>query len=331
MEIFPVQYSTLSAKALEQYIRKQYGYQGLRCRLLLHGVSDTYLLEDDAPQFIFKVYRSAHRSPGQISAELELLTMLKQQGAAVAYPITDLQGVQLQTLFAPEGPRSGVLFSYARGKSVYDLNDAQLRKIGHEMATVHNITAGITLSHGREIYDIQRLLIHPLKTVAPAFKDIPDAYSYLTATAARIAEKLSSFDTAKFSLGYCHYDFLPKNFHFDDQDNLTFFDFDFTGKGWLANDVASFFIHFFIHTANNRISPAEAEREFRVFIEAYREVRPFSEEELAAVPYLGFIFWIFYLGFQYENIDDWSNAFFSTNYLKDRTAMIKKFTEMHCF
>jgi Ser/Thr protein kinase RdoA (MazF antagonist) len=331
METFPVQYSTLSAAALQRYIQNQYGYTGLNCRLLLHGVSDTYLLENHSPQFIFKVYRSAHRPPDSVKGELELLNILKEKGAAVSYPISDLKGEQLQILHAPEGPRPGVLYSYARGKSVYDLSDEQLRRIGHEMAKVHNITSATRLSYEREEYDIQRLLVSPLQTVAPAFKDIPDGYTYLQQTAGRVMEKLATLNTATFSYGYCHYDFLPKNFHFDEQNNLTFFDFDFTGKGWLANDVASFFIHFFFHTALNRISQEEAQRCFGVFIAAYREVRPFSEEELAAVPYLGFIFWIFYLGFQYGNFDDWSNAFFSTNYLKDRVGVIKKYVDMHCF
>lgn len=331
MKTFPVQYSTLSSKALQQYIESQYGHKGLSCRLLMRGVSDTYLLENHSPQFILKVYRSAHRSPNQVSSEIELLNILKEKGAGVSYPIPDLSGEQLQTLHAPEGPRSAVLFSYARGKNVYDLSDAQLRKIGHEMARIHNITAGITLSYEREIYDIERLLLKPLQTLAPAFKDIPEGYTYLQQTAGRIMAKLASFNTSAFSYGYCHYDFLPKNFHFDEQDNLTFFDFDFTGKGWLANDLASFFIHFFFHTAHNRITPEEAKSAFAVFVAAYREVRPLSDEELATVPYLGAIFWIFYLGFQYENFDDWSCTFFSTNYLKDRVGVIKKYTDMHCF
>lgn len=263
--------------------------------------------------------------------ELELLNILKEKGAAVSHPISDLEGERLQLLNAPEGARPGVLYSYAPGRSIYDFSDEQLRRIGHEMARVHNITSAITLSYEREEYDIQRLLIKPLQTVAPAFKDLPGGYAYLEETAEKVMKVLASFNTSAFSYGYCHYDFLPKNFHFDEQNNVTFFDFDFTGKGWLANDAASFFIHFFIHTALNKITPEEAQRCYSVFIAAYRELRSFSEEELAAVPYLGFIFWIFYLGFQYENFDDWSNAFFTTNYLKDRVGVIKKYADMHCF
>lgn len=40
--------------------------------------------------------------------------------------------------------------------------------------------------------------------------------------------------------------------------------------------------------------------------------------------YFGFGFWVFYLGFQYENYDDWSSVFFNTRYLKERGGVLKK-------
>jgi len=44
--------------------------------------------------------------------------------------------------------------------------------------------------------------------------------------------KLAQLDVSAFSTGYCHFDFLPKNFHFDG-DSVTFFDFDFMATaGW---------------------------------------------------------------------------------------------------
>jgi Ser/Thr protein kinase RdoA (MazF antagonist) len=71
----------------------------------------------------------------------------------------------------------------------------------------------------------------------------------------------------------------------------------------------------------------EAREAFRTFITNYRKVRSLSDEEINAIPYLGFGFWVFYLGFQYENFDDWSNLFFGTKFLKDRVALIKKWME----
>jgi Ser/Thr protein kinase RdoA (MazF antagonist) len=143
-------------------------------------------------------------------------------------------------------------------------------------------------------------------------------------------EKLSGFDTAAFSYGYCQYDFLPKNFHFDAQNQLTFFDFDFAGKGFLANDIMVYWAHHALNGYLGRCSSAVASHSFATFLSAYQQVRPVSDEEVQAIPYLNIGWWIFYLGFQYENFDDWSNMFFTERYLKERTALIKGMANKYC-
>ncbi|MDN3580508.1 phosphotransferase enzyme family protein [Mucilaginibacter flavus] len=330
MSHFPVQYSTLSAAALKMFIEDAYGLKLITCKYLLRGVSDTYIIEAIDNKYILKIYREQHRSAAEIKGEIELLNLLKDNGASVAYPITDIHGGQLQNFNAPEGIRHGVLFSYAEGVPVIDLSDEQLKTIGRQMAKVHNITSTITLSYPRREYTIETTLTRPVEILEPAFTDLPDEYAYLKEMADKTAQKLSAFDTATFSHGYCQYDFLPKNFHFDDKGDLTFFDFDFAGKGFLVNDLMSFFVHFFMHAHTGKLTDAEANRMFNLFIESYREVRPVTDEELKSIPYLGIGFWLFYLQFQYEHFDDWSNLFFGSKFVKDRVGLIKAWADKYC-
>ncbi len=330
MEIFPTQYSTLSSSALGKRVETSYGFEAMTCTFLLHGVSDTYLLTSATAKYIFKVYRNAHRTLDEIGGEVELLNILKEQGAKIAYPIPDRNGEQIQVFNAAEGIRHGVLFSFARGKNVYDFSDQQLQIIGREMAFNHTIMAQIDLPHERKPYTLATTLTQPLQVIEPAFADYPEGYAYLVDSAERVIQKLTEFNTAAFGYGYCHYDYLPKNFHFDQDDTFTLFDFDFAGKGWLANDLASFLMHFFFHVSFGKIDKDEADRQFGVFLDGYKSVRSLSEEEVEAIPYLGIMFWIFYLGFQYENFDDWSNAFWGPRYLRERVATIRRFTEMYC-
>ncbi|GAB3546997.1 phosphotransferase enzyme family protein [Spirosoma fluminis] len=330
MQLFPAQYSTLSASALRDSLEKSYGFQGMNCRLLLRGVSDTYVLEGAESKYVFKVYRNAHRSLNEIKGEVELLNILKGRGANVSYPIRDRNGQQIQAFNAAEGVRHGVLFSYAIGENVYDLSDNQLRVVGREMAFNHTITSQIDVPHERKPYTIETTLTRPLKLIEPAFADYQEGYAYLTEIAQQVIKKMESFDTSIFSVGYCHYDYLPKNFHFDQDDTFTLFDFDFAGKGFLVNDLTSFLVHFFFHSIYGKISKEEADRQFNVALDAYREVRPLSDEEVEAIPYLGIMFWVFYLGFAYENFDDWSNTFFGLRYLRERVGIIKRFAELYC-
>ena len=327
MQIFPTQYSTLSSKALNDFISGRYGLGESTCRLLIRNVSDTYLVETQTDKYIFKIYRDSHRKLDEITAEAELLTILNGEGAKVSYPIKDIRGDVIQSFNAAEGTRYGILFSYAKGKVINAMNEEQLAMLGREMAAIHNITSSIRLSHKRIEFNMETTIIEPIKTVKPAFLGLEDEYAELTGMAKTVIAGLNEFDFTNFSYGYCHYDFLPKNFHFDENDNITFFDFDFAGKGYLANDITSLYIHFFLEVSTNKTTREEADLAFAVFVENYRKVRPLHGDELKAIPYLGFGFWVFYLGFQYENFEDWSNIFFGPKFLKDRVALIKKWME----
>ena len=330
MNIFPTQYSTLSSAALRSYLEKQYGIGPLTGRLLVRNVSDTYLFEAPTTKYIFKLYRNAHRSLPEIEGEVELLNILHERRSRVAYAIRDLQGGQIQHFQAAEGMRHGVLLYFAPGKPVLDMNDEQLRTTGREMAKIHNITATLQLQHPRPVYDLQTTLLQPLKAIEPNYKDLGEEYVYLRETADKVIGKMKQFDTASFSYGYCHYDFLPKNFHFDEQGGVTFFDFDFAGKGYLVYDIMTFYMFFFLYMDMGRISREKADRDFGVFLEAYRSVRPLSAEEVEAIPYLGYTFWVFFLEFYQEHFEDWSNTFLGPRFIRERVALIRKWVDLYC-
>lgn len=327
MQIFPAQYSTLSAIALQDFLSKQYHLGEISCKLLMRNVSDTYLIRRHDQQFVFKIYRDAHRKADEIRAEVELLTILKNKEVSVAYPIANAEGDMLQAFNAAEGTRYGVLFTFAEGAPVYSLNDQQLELLGREMAKLHEVTTHIALQFPRKPFNLETIFHRPLKMVKPAFEEIPETYEELAEMINQVVQKLESIDFTNFSYGYCQYDFLPKNFHFVGNEKLTFFDFDFAGQGYIVNDIASFYVHYFIEVALGKLTKTEAGRQFRVFVAAYRKVGPLSDEELATIPYFGFGFWVFYLGFQYENYDDWSSTFFNTKFLKDRVGLLKKWME----
>jgi len=285
MKTFPAQYSTLSSTALKNYLTDHYQLTVTQCKYLLRGVSDTYIASTANDKFIFKVYRSGYRTHSEIAGEIELLNLLKSEGVKVAWPVADVKGEQIQKFDAAEGERFGVLFIFAPGKPVGVLSDKELKTVGYAMAGMHDITAGITLKHPRITYDIDSTLINPLKVLVPAFADFPEGHAYLSETAALVIKKIEQFDTGKFSYGYCHYDMLPKNFHFDEDGSITFFDFDWMGKGYLVNDLMTFYFQYFWMVYFKKQTDQEAQKAFDTFVAAYREVRALIDEELAAIPY----------------------------------------------
>jgi Ser/Thr protein kinase RdoA (MazF antagonist) len=329
LEIFPTQYSLLAGSALKDAIEKAYGFKDLTCRLLIHNVSDTYLLENPEVKYVFKIYRNAHRKLEEIKAEVELLSHFHLQGAPVSYPIIDLQGNFIQSFNAAEGSRQGVLFSFAQGEVKQNMSDSQLRVLGTQLALLHNLASTVALGHSRQEYTIDTLLLDPLATIKPAFAGLEAEYQYLEKAVSVVADKITTLNLASFSYGYCHYDLLPKNFHFTADDKLTFFDFDFAGKGYFVNDLGSVYAHFFLHRFSRKMTEEESERAFAVIIAAYRQVRTLTDEELKAVPCFGFAWWIFYFKFHHENFEDWSNFFYGPRFIKERVGLIKQWMDWY--
>jgi Ser/Thr protein kinase RdoA (MazF antagonist) len=331
MNFFPAQYSTLSSAALRDYIEKAYGFAGITCRLLVRNVSDVYLLEHNVEKYIFKVYRTSYRKLSEIESEVELLNILKGRDIPVSYPIRDLLDNQIQHFIAFEGERHGVLFSFAKGKVEINPDYGQLRIFGRTLAQMHQVTSNPALQFDRITYDFETTAHYPLKIIEHRFTELPNEYAFLQELAQKTIETLNSFDASKFSYGYCHYDLLPKNFHFDEHNNITLFDFDWMGKGWLANDLMTFYVQlFFLAHMLKRIPQAEADRSFAIVVESYREHRELSDAELAAIPYLGVLFWIYAFGFYEENFDDFSNTFLSTRFIRERVGMIRTWAEQYC-
>lgn len=326
MNIFPTRYSTLAAPALATFIRQQFGFEAVNCRFQFRNVSDTYAVNTTAGKFILKVFRNTHRSQEEIMGEIALLQHLHQKGIRVAVPVPDLTGACLQTFNAAEGIRHGVLYEFAPGSPIIEQLDEQVVLSGEYLANLHLHTQQLKLDHNRKAYTLDTLLHQPLQAVAPAFEEFgyTEGYNWLKKTATACEEKLQQLDTSQFSMGYCHYDFMPKNWHHDDQGAITLFDFDFSGAGWLVNDIASYAVYLTL------LNPGKEEigRRLNLFIQSYSNIRPLHPKELEALPQLGFLFWLFYLQYQYENFEDHTNVFFGPRYLRERIKLMEQYVEL---
>ncbi|KAA3436674.1 phosphotransferase enzyme family protein [Rufibacter hautae] len=325
--VFPTSYSTLQADALASFVSEQYNLGPVQGKFLTRGVGDTYLIVAPSSPYILRVYRASHRNYTQVKAEIDLLLALKNAEVSVSYPISDKQGQTIQTLSAAEGNRCAVLFSYAPGRMVPLLTEKQLHLLGQEMAKFHSVSSLVPLNEARWLLDVETTLTQPLQAIKDFFLEDPEEYAWLQEAAAIARARLAQFNTSAFSFGYCHYDFFPKNFHFDGDEKLTLFDFDFLGRGWLVNDVMVFWQHLCLDVHYGKMKQESADHAFQIFLSGYRAVRPLSEEELAAMPYLALGFWVFYLGF-YATHDHFLPLLQNPR-LKARVQLIRQITERY--
>ncbi len=325
--IFPTVYSTLSPLALASLISENYGLDAVECSFFLRGVGDTYMVASNGKRFVLRVYRPSHRTLPQIKAEVLLLLALKDAGVSVSYPITDVGGNSILALDAAEGTRYAVLFNYAPGKALNILGDEYLGNLCREMAKFHNVSSTIILNGSRWRFDVENTLFRPLEMLTTAFAEDAEGYAWMVEAAKFAEQKITSLGTDSFSNGYCHFDFLPKNFHFDDGGLVTFFDFDFFGYGWLVNDVMTFWQHLCLDVHFGKITQEKADESFAIFVVAYRSVRHLSDEELSAMPYLSLGFWLFYMGF--HTTHDQFYPFVQPAHLKLRADLVKKLLERY--
>jgi Ser/Thr protein kinase RdoA (MazF antagonist) len=321
---FPARYSTLCPNALAVLIADKFNLTDVSCKLLVRGVGDTYLVETPATRFILRVYRSSHRSLPQIKEEVQLLQELQQSGVSVSYPIKKLSGDVIININAVEGERHAVLFSYAPGSPVKLLNNNQLRNLGIEMSRFHNVSAKLSLGGERWVFNANTTLYKPLELIRLAFVDDPVGYEWLEKVVNQVNDKVYLADSSTFSKGYCHFDFLPKNFHFEG-DAIALFDFDFMGYGLLVNDIMSFWQHLMLDVYTSRMTKEAAMEAYDVFLQAYCEQRPVSTEELALVPYLAIGFWLFYMGF--HTTHDQFYVYSQPGQVKAYTAILKHIVE----
>ncbi|PWN71537.1 hypothetical protein C1631_002625 [Chryseobacterium phosphatilyticum] len=321
---FPAIYSTLCPVVLSSLITDQYELENVECKFLVRGVGDTYFVNSQHERFIFRVYRPTHRTLSVIEEEINLLLALKEAQVSVSYPIADVQGAYILKINAIEGDRHAVLFSFAPGKVVRQMSKSQLCALGNEMARFHNVSALFQKSGARWNFDLDTMLYQPLERLKTVFTENQEDYIWLESKVNQIKNKFSKIDTEAFSTGYCHFDFLPKNFHFDG-DSVTFFDFDFMGYGWLVNDIMTFWQHLVLDVLSKKISYDEAMEAYHIFLQGYKEHRMISDLELEMVPYLTFGFWLFYMNF--HTTHDQFYAFSQPAYLKSYVGILKDVAE----
>lgn len=213
-----------------------------------------------------------------------------------------------------------MLFSFARGLVIKGLSKIQLINLGREIARFHNVSSGITNSNVRWDFDIETTINTPLKLLKSGFRDNPEDYTWLLKMSEEVTMKISPLHTAHFPQGYCHFDLLPKNFHFDD-DQITLFDFDFMGYGWLVNDIMTFWQHLMLEVYTNRMTQEAADDAFNTMLKGYLQYRHIGEQELAMIPYLSFGFWLFYMGF--HTTHDQFIVFSQPSHLKSYVGILR--------
>ncbi|MGH1519870.1 phosphotransferase [Chryseobacterium sp. JK1] len=315
---FPTINSTLSPNALAQLIQQQYNLSGkTKCSIFRLAMNHLYIVNDNDNQYVFRVYTHDWRTKSEIKEELRLLLHLKENDKQAAYPIADKSGEYVQEIEASEGKRFGVLFSYAKGTKTAKFSSQTSFLIGKALAKVHQSTEGFELN--RISYNSENLLTKPVLRIKEFFPKNINEVEFL--------EKLSAFLTlkiqntgSKMRYGSVHLDVWFDNLHIDDEKEITFFDFDFCGNGYLCFDISYFLFQLLATNLNEEDYQIKAES----FLKGYETITEISNEEKQFLPFACLAIMTYYISVQCDRFEYWTNIFLNEDHLKRMVGNLKR-------
>ncbi|WP_301993901.1 phosphotransferase [Brevibacillus laterosporus] len=253
----------------------------MQVQYLLRGMNDTYIVETASRKLIFRLYRSDWRTKvSEVTFEMELLLHLFKEGIPVSIPIATALGNYILKLQVPEGYRFGVLFTYAEGKEQEIQNTEVSEMFGKAVAEMHIKADLFASNHSRQIWDIQSLILHPLKIIESRMQHRLEDFYFIREVAQKMEEKLNEHIRNGLDWGICHGDLQGNmNISFCEDMTYTHYDFDLCGYGWRAYDLAAFKLTRLLLEEDHQL----AEQLWDSFLLGYTAVRPFSENDREAV------------------------------------------------
>ncbi|MFK7774288.1 MAG: phosphotransferase [Saprospiraceae bacterium] len=322
MNHFPVTNAIIDPLPLGGFLKSHYSLgKNATCQLIKTWVNDTYLVVDNSDQYIFRIYRLNWRTKKEIEEELKWIILLKEKNISVSFPILDQAKNYIQTIDAPEGKRFGALFSFAEGDKNLNLSPELHFKIGKMMAQIHQVSENLPLE--RTTYTSQVLLFDSLKKIEKFLAPNSSEFDFLKNTQQQLSSFFAEKSIEKIRSGAVHLDLWADNLNIDDNDNITLFDFDFCGNGFLALDIAFHVTMLFIFEPDQE----KMKEKLQEFYLGYESVLVISEEERKAIPAFGTALLFFYLGFQCERF---STIFVNKIYVKGFiNSRIKRWVEFN--
>lgn len=318
-EKFPTINSTLSPNELGKLIQQKYGLSDkTECSIFRLGMNHLYIVYDGENKYVFRVYTHNWRTKSDIEEELRLLLHLKEADRQVAFPIADKSNHYIQEIEAPEGTRFGVLFSYAKGTKTARFSPQTSFFIGQALAKVHQSTENFELA--RMSYNTQNLLDTPILRIKKFFNKNNSDIIFLEKLSAFLTLKIQNIDTPKMRYGSVHLDVWFDNLHIDNEKEITFFDFDFCGNGYLCFDIS----YFLFQLLTTNLNEAEYQEKAESFLKGYETVTAISPEEKRFLPYACLASMVYYISIQCDRFEYWTNIFVNEDHLKRMVGNLKR-------
>lgn len=308
-------YSLISAENAAESIKQQYDIDNIsECVFFAPGLHDNFLVTTPEKKYMLRVYRHHWRPVEEALFELELLDFLRQQNQPVSYPLRTRQHELTFTFNCVEGERLAALFTYAAGENPgKTLLPEQTEQLGKTVAKLHLAGNDFNSNHQKPALDFDFLVSRSLDLIDPYLN--PDQKEHLKPITDKIKREMSELDKHKANYGICMGDVNLSNFHIDEQDGFTLFDFDQCGFGFRAFEIGKFFSS--LHSLPNKEVLQAA------FLTGYEKVSPLSEMEKTVLPYFEIASHLWVMSIRVMNKDKIGYLYLTPSYWHQKMEIIE--------
>jgi Ser/Thr protein kinase RdoA (MazF antagonist) len=321
-------YSTVLAEDIGISVQKNYTLGTVKtCYLLRRGFNDVYALECmDGSRYVARLSSRRARGLPNVDYETELLSHLGKEGVSVAFPVNASNGKGFIPLRVGDVERLLVVFNHLDGEPPGDVL-ADIELMGKGLAQIHN--AGTTFKGSKSLYqvDLSHLLTEPLKRILT----IPTLDQKLRQDFVDLAKYLEDLSKGLKDLTQvaCHGDCHGGNTFIHNGANgeriASFFDFDDSGPGYLAYDLAVFLWQLLLQKA---ALDETGHKKWMHFVAGYRQNGPIPIDDFKAIAYFVALRHIWFIGEYAGRLPEWGTQAIPNPWLRKQVTLIREWSSM---
>ncbi len=318
--------STPTAAAIAKVVQANYPLgEVVAGEFLRRSFNQVYRLTlADGRSVVARLCAERPRGEPQLQFEAEVLQHLRTRGCPVATCLPTTMGEVALRVQLPEGERALMLFEHLEGEATSDL-PANIQAFGRGLAQLHEAGESLQSSASRYTLNLDHLLMRPMLRLLRAPTMTPEIRPQFEALGRRLHERILSLGALTQVL--CHGDAHSDNNFVAEREGgerqAVFFDFDDTGPGYLAYELAVY--PWWLHPRSvDGVWSDKALARWGHFISAYQEVRVVGEADLAALaPFVAVRqFWL--LGEYAGRVPVWGSQAMPTDYLQRQVKLLQQ-------
>lgn len=316
--------STPTAAAMARVVQAHYPLGDVVAgELLRRGFNHVYRLTlADGRHVVARLCAERPRGEPLLAFEAAVLQHLRARGCPVAVALPTRSGDVSMHVPLPEGERALMLFEHLDGEATADLPE-NIQAFGRGLARLHHAGEGFESNAPHYTLNLDHLLLSPLQRLLQAPTMTAELRPQFETLGQRLHDRILAMGPLTQVL--CHGDaHSDNNFirtHESGEREAVFFDFDETGPGYLAYELAVY--PWWLHPRNvDSVWSDKALARWLAFITAYRSVREPTEADLAALGLFMAVrqFWL--LGEYAGRVPVWGSQAMPLDYLQRQVKVL---------